>query len=234
MRRLPVVALLLLAACSSSGEQEEPVQEPNTLSFREMSEGWRLLFDGETTAGWRGFRSEELPAGWEVVEGTLARTGGGGDIVTEDAFQDFVLRLEWKVAPGGNSGIFFRVDEEHDAVWRTGPEMQVLDDALHPDGRDRRTAAGSNYALHGVPEGIVRPAGEWNQVELSVVGQRVRHVLNGMLVVDYVLESEDWESRVAASKFSQMPDYGRKSSGHIALQDHGDPVWYRSIRIREL
>ncbi len=195
---------------------------------------WRSLFDGRTLAGWRGFRMDTAPAGWQVVDGAITRVGGGGDLVTEDQFANFELELEWNVAPGGNSGIFFRVTEQSDRTYLSGPEMQVLDDAAHPDGRSRLTAAGANFGLHPAPAGVVKPAGEWNAVRLVVNGPHVEHWLNGVKVVDYELWTPEWEAKVAGTKFSQWPEYGRARRGHIALQDHGDPVAYRSIRIRVL
>lgn len=207
----------------------------NALTDAERAEGWRLLFDGRTTEGWRGFRREDMPPGWEVADGELRRVEHSGDIITVEEYDDFELSLEWKVVPGGNSGIFFNVSEEAEEVWHTGPEMQVLDDERHRDGQDPLTAAGANYALHPAPRGVVRPAGEWNEARILVRGNHVEHSLNGQKIVEYELGSEDWERRVAESKFAELPRYGRESSGHISLQDHGDPgdrVAYRNIKLR--
>ena len=203
-------------------------------SAADRAEGWRALFDGRTTAGWRGFRRQDVPDGWRVVDGALTRVGGGGDIVTVATFGNFELSLEWKVAPGGNSGILYRVTEDAEATYHTGPEMQVLDDAAHGDGQSRLTAAGSNYGLYEAPAGVVRPAGEWNTARVLVKGDHVEHWLNGVKTVEYELGSADWERRVRASKFNEWPGYGRARRGHIALQDHGDLVAFRNIRIREL
>jgi hypothetical protein len=128
----------------------------------------------------------------------------------------------------------YRVTEGGGATYETGPEMQVLDDARHPDGRSRLTAAGSDFGLYPAVAGIVKPAGEWNSIRIVVKGHHVEHWMNGVKVVEYELESPDWEARVAGSKFKQWPGYGRAPKGHIALQDHGDRVWYRNIKIREL
>ena len=206
------------------------------LTADEQSAGWRLLFDGESTAGWRGFKSASLPAGWQVKDSALTRVAEAGDIVTDEVFRDFELTLEWKVAAGGNSGIMYRVSEapELKYVWESGPEMQVLDDARHPDGAKPETSAGACYGLYPAPRGIVRPAGEWNQVRIVVQGKRVEHWLNGTRIVEYELGSPDWEDRVRKSKFASMPRYGREPAGHIALQDHGDWVAYRNIKIRVL
>lgn len=198
--------------------------------------GWRLLFDGESAAGWRGFKGATLPPGWVVKDGALTRVAEAGDIVTDEVFRDFELTLEWKVAAGGNSGIFYRVSEapELNYVWESGPEMQVLDDARHPDGAKPETSAGACYGLYPAPRGISHPAGAWNQVRILVQGKRVEHWLNGTRIVAYELGSPDWEERVRESKFADMPRYGREPTGHIALQDHGDWVAYRNIKIRVL
>jgi len=179
---------------------------------------------------------DALPAEWLVEDGTLQfRPGGpGGDILTRETFADFELELEWRVAEGGNSGIFFRVDEAEPRTFESGPEMQVLDNKGHADGKNPLTSAGSNYALHAPSQDTTRPVGEWNQARLLVRGAQVEHWLNGVKVVEYELWTEDWRSLVAGSKFVEWPRYGLAREGHIALQDHGDPVWYRNIRVRTL
>jgi hypothetical protein len=206
----------------------------NALTDAERAAGWRLLFDGRTTRGWRGFQKREPPSGWRVVDGTLARVDAGGDIMTDEEFGSFELALEWKIAPGGNSGIFYHVVEDPELafVWQSGPEMQVLDNAGHADGRQPNTSAGSNFALYAPARDVTRPAGEWNAARLLVDGDRVEHWLNGEKLLEYELGSADWQARVAASKFASLPRYARTRRGHIALQDHGDPVAYRNIRIR--
>src|SRR5437773_6615160 len=209
-------------------------QSPNTLSPAERAAGWRLLFDGKTTAGWRGFKMDSMPAGWQVVDGALTRVAAAGDIVTREQFKNFELSLEWNVAPGGNSGIFYRASEDETAIYWTAPEMQVLDDAAHPDGQSRLTAAGSDYGLYPSPAGIVKPAGQWNQARIIVNGNHVEHWLNGVKVVEYELGSPDWEARVKASKFADHPRYGRNAEGYIGLQEHEFRVAYRNIKIRVL
>ena len=196
--------------------------------------GWKSLFDGKTAAGWRGYRSTTMPAGWQVIDGALTRVDSAGDIVTDEKYANFELELEWKVAEGGNSGIFYRVSEGADYPWRTGLEMQVLDDARHPDGHSPLTSAGSLYAIYPAPGGVVRPAGEWNAVRIVVQGHHVEHWLNGTKVVEAELGSPDWNARVKRSKFATMSGYGRNDTGYIGLQDHGDRVAYRNIRIRIL
>ena len=223
--------LVASVACSPAGRAQSGL---NTLTAAERDAGWRLLFDGRTTDGWRGYHMDSMPSGWKVVEAALTRVGEGGDIMTREQFANFELMLEWKIAPGGNSGIIYRVTEEYDYSYKSGPEMQVLDDAAHEDAQSRLTAAGSNYALYPAPAGVVKPAGEWNLVRLVVNRNHVEHWLNGQKVVEYELMSPDWETRVKQSKFVEWPNYGRATQGHIALQDHGDQVAYRNIKIQVL
>lgn len=206
----------------------------NRLTALEREQGFQLLFDGQTTAGWRPFRGQGSPRGWLAVDGALARTGPGGDIVTEGVYGDFELWYDWQIAAGGNSGVFFRVDEQHDAVWLSGAEMQVLDNDGHADGHNPATSAGANYALHAPPLDATQPLGLWNRARLVVRGAHVEHWLNGEKLLEYELWSPEWEAAVAASKFASMPAYGRNREGHIALQDHGDPVRYRNIKLRKL
>lgn len=207
----------------------------NCMSAQTSSE-WITLFDGTSTSAWRGYLKPDLPAGWRVVDGALTRVAEGGDIITRDQFDSFELELEWKVAPGGNSGIFFHVQEDSTLRWpyESGPEYQVLDNQAHRDGLDPRTSAGSNYALHAPANDATRRPGEWNQARIVVNGSHVEHWLNGEKLLDYELWSDDWAQRVAASKFKDMPAYGRARTGHVSLQDHGDWVAFRNIRIRRL
>jgi 3-keto-disaccharide hydrolase len=221
--------ILTLGACAHAG-----VQPLNSLTPAEQQAGWRLLFDGRTTAGWRGFRMDSMPSGWQVVDGNLTRVASAGDIMTKEKFANFELALDWNISQGGNSGIFYRASEDDDAIYWTAPEMQVLDDARHSDGKSRLTAAGSDYGLYPSPAGVVKPAGEWNSVRIVVNGSHVEHWLNGVKVVEYELGSADWEAKVKASKFAPHVHYGRNATGHIGLQDHGDRVAFRNIRIRVL
>lgn len=221
-----------------------PAQEPApvaeaaaVLSPHEAEQGFQLLFDGRSTDGWRGFRKEAFPTrGWRVEAGTLrvVAGGGGGDLVTAQEFGDFELRLEWKVTAGANSGIMYRVSEQEAAPWRTGPEYQILDDSGHADGRDARTSAGSLYALVAGEQRVLRPVGEWNEARILLDGARVEHWLNGQRILVAQLGGEAWTQLVAASKFAKMPRFGREMRGAICLQDHGNDVWFRNVRIREI
>lgn len=229
-----ILLAAFVAACAAPSRQppaDSQQAASNTLSAEEPGQGFKLLFDGTTLTGWRGFK-QPAPTGWDVVDGTIHHDTGGVDLLSIDEFQDFELRLDWKIAPGGNSGIFYRGTEEYEAIYWSAPEMQVLDDAAHPDSHDRLTAAGSDYGLYAAPAGVVKPAGEWNTVRIIVRGHHVEHWLNGQKVVEYELGSPDWIAKVAASKFHDWPNYGKAPRGHIALQVHGNEVWYRSVRIR--
>lgn len=224
--------LVLLSGCSC-----ETTPDPPALTVREPSTApgeWRALFDGRSLSAWRGYRADRVPEGWQVVDGAITRVAAAGDLITRDVFGDFELTLEWRVAEGGNSGIMYRVTEEAPHTYETGPEMQVLDDDRHPDGRSRLTSAGAVYGLYPAPDGVVRPAGEWNAARIVAQGNRVEHWLNGVEVARYEIGSADWQARVALSKFREWPGYGRASAGHIALQDHGDRVAYRNILVRRL
>ena len=206
----------------------------NQLTADERAAGWRLLFDGATTAGWRGWRMDSMPAGWQAVDGALTRVGPAADIVTRERFANFELALDWHVRAGGNSGIFYRASEDDDAIYWTAPEMQVLDDAGHPNGQDRLTAAGSVYGLYPAPAGAVKSPGEWNQARIVVAANHVEHWLNGVKLAEYEFASADWEARVQASKFASHGHFGKNAEGFIGLQDHGDWVAYRNIKIRVL
>lgn len=228
------ISALALACTSTKSESERPVTS-NVLSAAEQAEGWRLLFDGKTTTGWRNFGKSTISNSWQVVDGSLVRADtAAGDIITVDKFRNFDLALDWKVAPKGNSGIFYRVTEEADTIWKAAPEMQVLDDAGHENGKDTLTSAGAAYGLYAAPRGVVRPAGEWNNARILLNGNHVEHWLNGVKLFEYELGSADWKARVGKAKFREYPLFGTASEGHIGLQDHGDRVEFRNIRIRAL
>lgn len=225
------VCLLSVAACQAR-RGSNPV---STMPAAQSSPEWRALFDGRTLNGWQGHRTPGvLPGGWSVEDGTLVRSGAGGDLVTVEQFANFELEFEWMVTRGGNSGVFYRIDPDVEVTYMSAPEYQVLDDAVHRDGQSRLTSAGAAYGLYPSPTGHTRSVGEWNSARLVVDGARVEHWLNGTQTAQYELWSPDWERRVKASKFSAWPAYGRARRGHIGVQDHGDRVAFRNMRIKVL
>lgn len=204
------------------------------LTTTEKAAGWRLLFDGKTMGGWRAFRGTEMPAGWTVDGGVLSRTAKAADIVTVDEFDNFELAFEWKIGAAGNSGVMYRVTEDSTAPWHSAHEYQILDNAGHADGKTPETTAASAYALYAPLKDMTKPLGEWNQARIVVKGAHVEHWLNGTKVVEFTIGSADWTARYEKSKFAKYPQFGKAAKGRIAIQDHGDPVSYRNIRIRSL
>jgi hypothetical protein len=219
----------------------------NTLSDRERRDGWRLLWDGKTTAGWRGAKLETFPkGGWEIADGVLsvkesggAESADGGDIVTLDQYGDFELSVEFRIAKGANSGIKYFVDTtlNKGAGSAIGCEYQILDDVEHPDAKagikGNRTLAGL-YDL--IPPVAVRfnGVGEWNRARIVVKGRHVEHWLNGFKTVEYERGTQMWRALVNTSKYVVWPAFGEAPKGHILLQDHGNRVSFRSIKVREL
>ncbi len=209
-------------------------QSPASLTAAEKAAGWKLLFDGTSLAGWKGYKTATVPTGWTVADGVLTRSGPGGDLMTAEQYGDFEMRFEWRVLQNGNSGIIYRIAETEQYPWQTGPEYQVLHNQGHADGKNPITSAGSNYAVNPPVRDVTKPVGEWNDGRLIVQGNHVEHWLNGVKVVEYEVGSADWEARVKASKFAKVANYGRMTRGFIALQDHGDAVSYRNLKIRPL
>lgn len=216
--------------------------QENTLSGEEKQAGWKLLFDGRTTEGWRGYKMDRMPAGWKAEDGILARVaggtggkgaGGGDDIVSIDEYDNFDLVLEWKIKAGGNSGVLFRVVEKAATSWHESIEMQVLDNTPWPK-RSKKELAGACYDLYAPSKDVTRPVGEWNKARLLVDGNHVEHWLNGEKLLEYDLGSEDWNQRVAASKFKDKPLFAKAPKGRICLQDHSDRIEYRNLKIRPL
>jgi len=229
------LAIVSCAPAGNSGVQAGDASGAVGLSPEQRAAGWRPLFDGRSTAGWRGYRQQTVPSGWRAVDGTLTKTGTSGDIITKEQFGDFQLAFDWKLAPGGNAGVFYRGTEQEEFIYWTAPEYQLLDDAAHADGKDRLTSAGAAYALYPAPAGVVKPTGEWNSTLIVVQGSRVQHWMNGQKLLEYELGSPDWEAKVKASKFVEWPRYGRASRGHIGFQgDHEGTLTLRNIRVREL
>jgi hypothetical protein len=222
-----------------------PVEMNNKLTDAEKSEGWQLLFDGSSKSNFHVFNQKSDGAAWQVADGALhldtatikdGKIVGGGDLLTNDEYESFDLKLDWKIAPGGNSGIMFYVQEgpKFGESYHTGPEMQVLDNAAHPDAKIPKHRAGDLYDLITSTPETVKPAGEWNQVEVISNKGALEFHLNGTRVLTTTMWDDAWKKMIAASKFKQWSGFGSFKKGRIALQDHGNSVWYRNIKIRKL
>jgi len=237
--------MIIILSMITSGAMSQGKE--NMLTKKEKKEGWALLFDGKSANGWSGYNKTAFPEkGWAVEEGTLhvigssrGEAGGGGDLLFDKKFRNFELSIEWKVSEGGNSGIFYLAQEiPGEPVWKSAPEMQILDNEKHPDaklGVDGNRAAGSLYDLIPGDFKAVKPAGQWNQVRIMVYKGTVVHYVNGKAVLEYHLWTEDWKNMVLNSKFKDYEWFlNTAEEGYIVLQDHGDDVWFRNIKIREM
>lgn len=206
--------------------------------FAEEEAGFQRLTDKNYREHWLGYGLQDerntWPANWEYSESALHAKGGGPDLRTREKYADFDLRFEWKIEPKGNSGVMYRVSQESDPAYYTGPEYQVIDDVANEDAANPKTSAASVYELYAPEKRVAKPAGEWNLARIVVKGNHVEHYLNDVKVLECELGGADWNKRVQASKFGAWPKFGKNKSGFIDLQDHGNHVWYRKVRIKPL
>ena len=257
---LACVTLIGLLGCNTergrdAATDRDTEQPANTLTAAEEAAGWKLLFDGNTFQGWRGLGRDSIPERhWTIAEGSIRKVASGdvptaadgqplegGDIMTTSTYGDFELMFEWKVSPGGNSGIKYNVSEEmslasppiHAAL---GFEYQILDDDLHPDAQNgpTRTASALYDLIPPIAAKRLLPVGSYNRGRIVFHGTHGEHWLNGAKVLEFELESPSFDSAFTASKYQPIAGFAKKRSGHIVLQDHGDDVWFRNIKIREL
>lgn len=219
--KLLAVSLLALAACAQT-MSSTPVN----------SDGWQSL---QSLSAWRGYKSPAIPKGWSEVDGTITKVGNAEDLVSRQQYANFELSLDWKIAEGGNAGIFYRGTEEYEHIYWSAAEYQLLDDERHPDGKNRLTSAASAYGLYAPPLGVLHPANEWNSTRILAQGNHVEHWLNGQKVLEYEIGSPDWTAKVKASKFGAWPNYMRSPQGYIGIQgDHPGLLTMRAMRIRVL
>jgi hypothetical protein len=218
-------------------------QNLNQLTDTEKQQGWKLLFDGKSSAGWHTYNQKTFGSGWKISDGTLYRdvshqigNPAEGDLCTNDVYENFDLKLQWKISKNGNSGVMFLVHEspDYDAPYLTGPEMQVLDNEGHPDGKIHKHRSGDLYDLIASSSEPVHRVGEWNDAEIKLDHGKLTLYLNGVEVVSTTMWDQEWNDLVKGSKFSKMPAFAKYKSGHIDLQDHGNDVWFRNIRIKIL
>ena len=253
-----IAAIALLAGCGSSKKSTSGTTTQNSngmaqttsggtgLSKEDQDAGYVALFDGTTLTGWHSYGKSAPGQAWKVDNGTIHldaaskqsyQTNGGGDLVTDNEYENYDLKLDWKISPNGNSGIIINTKEDttkYKESWYTGMEMQVLDNDGHPDGKIPKHRAGNLYDLIAVSKETVKPVGEWNAVEIVNNRGKLDFYLNGEHVVDTRMDDANWQSLVANSKFKDMPDFAKFSRGRIGLQDHGNEVWFRNIRIKQL
>jgi hypothetical protein len=248
------MALGVLVACNNADEPKNETaptvaKTDNQLTEEQTKDGWQLLFDGTSMKGWHKYGNKPVGSAWKVADGAIYldttikenwQIKDGGDIVSDSSFENFHLKLEWKISKGGNSGIIFYVNEDttkYDYVWKTGPEMQVLDDSGHSDGKIPKHRAGDLYDLitcTNEAQKPLKPVGEWNLAEIKSVNGKLDFYLNGTNVVSTTLWDDNWKKLVAGSKFNTMPGFGTYKTGRIALQDHGNLVWYKNVMIKKL
>lgn len=250
-----MVHIFFITFLSCAAEEEVPAREEAPSPDQRQAEGWKLLFDGETFAGWRGLGREGIPEGhWVIEDGAIRKVSSGdvttaadgqplegGDIMTVDTYENFELVLEWKVAPGANGGVKYNVSEDMSTssppqYAALGYEYQVLDDERHPDAKNgpNRTASALYDLVPPSEQKSLNPVGEYNQARVVFQGNHGEHWLNGKKVVEFDLDSDEFKTRFEASKYQSIPGFAEKRKGHIVLQDHGDDVWFRNIKIREL
>ncbi|MDD5507602.1 MAG: DUF1080 domain-containing protein [Bacteroidales bacterium] len=255
---ITIMAIAMIAACKSPSKVtqqpatpgkvklETKMPAPNTLTQDEIDQGWQLLFDGKSTTHWRGYNKPDFPTGWEVVNGTIhvigsgrGEAGQGGDIITREKFKNFELSLEWMVDTAGNSGIFYLAREvEGEPIWKSSPEMQILDNFNHPDAKlgimGNRQAGALYDLIPAVPQNFKGPM-QWTPVRILVYKGTVVHYMNGEKVLEYHLLTDDWKAMCASSKFKDYELFiNTAEEGYIGLQDHGDDVWFRNIKIKKL
>jgi hypothetical protein len=228
----PPIVLACLALASGCQTTEAPKASDSSSSSK-----WTTLFDGKPTDKLRGYKMTGFPSDNWVIDGDALKTvpGKAVDLMTVEKYKDFELEVEWKVKPVGNSGIIYRVAETDGPTYTTGPEMQVLDDQRHPDGKNPKTTAGALYALIAPSANKkVNPAGEWNKAKLIIKNNHVEHWLNGIKIVEYEWASPEVKALIKVSKFKDMPLFMTQPEGYVALQHHGEEAWFRNVRIRRL
>jgi len=238
-RILYAVAAITLLSCFTQNKTTMQSKDNNTTTTK----GWISLFDGQTTKGWHTYNKTGIGKAWKVENGILhfdaaakkQAPAEGGDIVTDEEFDNFHLKLEWKISPNGNSGIIFysKEDPQIPTMWQTGPEMQILDDKGHPDAKIQKHHTGDLYDLISSKE-AVKPVGEWNLAEIVANKGKLEFYLNGQQILSTTLWDDNWRKMIANSKFKDMPAFGTIRKGKIGLQDHGDDVWFRNIMIKRL
>jgi hypothetical protein len=233
MARTNTLFIVALASlCCHAALAADPA--PNTLTDAEKQAGWKLMFDG-TSKGWRQLGGKEFPKGWEVEQDALhlIAKSKAGDLTTDEMYDNFELVFQWKIPAGANSGVKYRVQEQSGKHFAFGIEYQIVDDEGSADNKGKHAAA-SLYDVFAPKDAKPRPIGQWNDSKILVKGNHIEQWLNGVKVVETEYGSDEWNAGVAKSKFKNDPKYANPAKGHIIIQEHGDEVWVRNMKIREL
>ena len=228
-----MACLIALAACGGNTPATMDSAVDATPSAAAVTQ-WTPLFDAGMSQ-WRGWKLDSIPAGWVVSDSVISKQGAVTDLTTRAQFANFELEFDWKVGPMGNAGVFYRVTDEYDRPYWSGPEYQLRDEAMDPTQENLKLASASVYGLYAPPGGVTKPLGEWNSARIVVNGTAVQHWLNGRQVVTYDLSSPEWAALVKGAKFGEYPNFGRAPRGFIAIQgDHNGSLGLRNMRIRAL
>jgi len=242
MKKLTIILLALIAITACKNKKTKSVaNEQKTENVIQKDTTWQVLFDGSNFDNWRGYNSDSMYPEWTIVDSAMVYTPGkygGKNIITKKEYTDFILSLEWKISEGGNSGIFWSVfeDPKYKEAYQTGPEIQVLDNVKHEDGKIPTHRAGALYDMIAPSKDVVKPVGEWNTCVIKIDHKNNIGVvtLNGTEIENFPVQGPKWDAMVAKSKFATWKGFGKHKTGHIGLQDHGNKVWYRNIKIKEL
>lgn len=240
MKKLWLAAILLPGFFAWKTATKNNIEK---YSHRPSNDGWITLFNGKDLSKWHSYGHSNVVGGWKIENGAIhldpksKKEGEGGDLTTNDEFDNYDLKLEWKISPKGNSGIIFFIHEDttqYHQTYSTGPEMQVVDNEGHPDGHIIKHKAGDLYDLISSSKEAQKPVGEWNAVEIKSLNGKLDLYLNGVNVVSTTMWDNNWKQLIANSKFATWPGFGTYKKGKISLQDHGDEVWYRNVKIKKL
>lgn len=231
MKALTAIAATIYLA----GTTTVQAAQDNTLTAEESAAGWQLLFDGQSFTGWRNYREKQVGDGWTIEEGAMKLAeAGGGDLISEKTWENFDFLIDWKISEAGNSGIFILADETGKYIYSHAPEIQILDNEKAHDNKTDTHLAGSLYDMVAVHSSASKPAGEWNTTRIKLNDHLLQVWQNGVMTTNVVIGTSTWKNLVAASKFADWEGFAANSSGHLGLQDHGNTVWFKNIKIKEL
>ena len=245
---LTLLAVMALAGCHSPAAKNNGLADStaSASTTADTTGGFTPLFAGNTITGWHTYGKTGVGKAWMLKDGLLHldashkadwQTANGGDIITDQEYENFDLKVDWKISPKGNSGIMFYVHEDttqHKYAWQTGPETQIADNIGNEDGNKPKRHAGDVYDMISLNKDVTKPAGEWNQTEVIANNGKLEILINGQKEISTTLWDDQWKKLVAGSKFKEWPAFGTFKKGHIALQDHGANVWFRNVMIKKL